>query len=93
MIDPFLDTSLHPYFLYPVHIVRSGFVIRRERNQMIDFFCRIFFRYGIIVCQHPCDKFMMKNHILFKGIARFVYVIDMYIGVVRIHFAPTFVHR
>ena len=89
MVDPFLHTPLHTHLLYPIDVVRCRFVIRRPRNNFIDFFLRIIISHFIPVHLHPCNELMMINQIFFECIARLVDIVYMHVCIIRIYFTAT----
>ena len=93
VVYPFLDASLHFNLHQPVYIVRCSFVIRRLGYQLVYFFLRVTFVGVVSVYLHPSEELMMEYYVFFESVACFVYVVNVYILVVRVNFTATFVYR
>ncbi len=91
VVHPFLDTSLHMYFLHPVYFVGCRAGIRRTAHEFIKLLLRIVAALLYAVDFHPFKELGMIDHIFLECVAGVIYIVDTDIGVVRIDLPAAFI--
>ena len=93
MIDPLLYGSLHLHFFHPVDVVGCGVVVRGACHEFVDFGLGVFLAGVDSVHFHPCEELWVIYDVFLERVACVVNEIDMYVGIVGVDLAPTFIYR